>query len=89
MLKENKEKFGLRKLSVGLASVMLGVVAVNGVKNTTVHADTVNADMQGEAVQSNTNTKADESEKPAQVVKEVAPQVDNKADTETVRGGLI
>ena len=87
MLKENKEKFGLRKLSVGLASVMLGVVAVNGVKNTTVHADTVNDDTQGETVQSNTNTKADESEKPAQVVKEVAPQVDTHADTKTVRGG--
>lgn len=87
MLKENKEKFGFRKLSVGLASVVLGVVAVNGVKNTTVHADTVNADTQGKTVQSNADAKTNESEKPAQVVKEVTPQVDTKADTETVRGG--
>lgn len=89
MLKENKEKFGLRKLSVGLASVMLGVVAVSGVKGNTVHADTVNDDMQGKTVQSNTDAKTNESEKPAQVVKEVTPQVDTKADTEPVRGGLI
>ena len=87
MLKENKERFGLRKLSVGLASVVLGVTTMS-VAGHTVHADTLNDRNQGTTTLQNNDDKTADSDtqKSAQVVKEVKSQVE-KADTTIVRGG--
>lgn len=92
MLRENKEKFGLRKLSVGLASVMLGVTTMN-IAGHTVHADSIDGNSQSVEQNSGKEETANDSVKPAQVVKEVKTQTENKAvvktaDT-TVRGGKL
>ena len=82
---EKLQHFSIRKLTIGVASVLIGISFLTGTNATKVRADTVNGSQTtGEVKQDADLNQAQQDNKPTQVVKKTASQTDvNKVDVST------
>ena len=82
---EKLQHFSIRKLTIGVASVLIGISFLTGTNDTKVCADTVNVSQTtGEVKQDADSNQAQQDNKPTQVVKKTASQTDvNKVDVST------